>query len=982
MASEIKLTNLAVHLIAPSAGIDRVRATENPEAFIPLLILRYNEQKRKENKPNSYNYKPVQKLQWNPAHEGMHLKAYYSKRPHKENSAELLNALSKKNYGEEFAAYQLHFAYFLYFVVPKRKQGGNQQKIKKVWALFVLTTNDAYRLVRPCCDYRFPSRVAFRIIDPPFHKKEIKSSIENKEGDVSTYKELFDLNLKLNAYSWILYKNFDAAVKPGSSLHHTLGLSTEEKIQLHIGEGMIRIGGGYTLKDYEKILPLLSNIKRKKVTKRLDGTQEKDDPAFQTFANFRRVNMGKQKKLDSQLVQLIWKAVTTEDPLPSLYLSHRYYHQYYRSTSFRLSIHSENIKKSCKWTYPPIFKELVDQLKDHLLGTLSFKEFAAVIASISLKCNEMGSQYPLEQYIQGKVVYEGKTYYRMEYRMEGAWLEISNQHLETKDRPRLEKKLEPLQSLSIAELTEAKIEHPDKTLKNLKKEGYLDKDSKLTDKFLRETKTAFEKTLNTPELYEVLMRRCSLYNSMIAKLEIIKLFGDFNGTNFTFQIHQLDRPGKVATHSNHPTSDEAFTTTPLSQGKVECEEAAQTPSTLEELFSQLLGQKDPYSAYLVLESLKKAKDFPKPNQKVTEETLIESAELLKKTLIFINKSEVSAALNNNLDIVIIKADENYYLPDGASIPAYEGSSKNFQKMLNRYKPAIQKSVGLTNSSNDCFLNATLQVLFRTKFHQILFKNPKEDIPLSWALRAFSLQYEFSGVPLSTNYLRGSFKNISQNTQEDAAEVLGEIFDAFNLDGEAPIFNIARKPFENKVSVKKGPENVSTLEELANQQDTLPIIKLPIRKKGATFEDCWEAFEHSENKDEFTYRVGDKVWQSTSFKQTSTLKNKPTFLCIQFLRFTKNKKKISTPLSLDPTQPLKIIGTHYEITAAIVHEGATCKSGHYTSIIKINDNWELFNDTSITKMEKRDTIFKFLNQAYILLLKKKRARRGQNKKAKP
>jgi len=1358
MASEIKLSHLAVHLISKSAVIEKARATDNPEAFIENLIRSYNARKQSEKKSNSYDYKPVEQLRWDRSTQnGMHLKAYYSRRPHKGDSAQLLSTLSGADYEETFTSYQLHFAYFLYFAVSSGKKKVGETKVQKVWALFVLTTNGAFRVVRPYCDYRFPTRVAFRIMVPKFHKKEIKPLVGNKEADVSTYKKLYDM--KLNAYRslWILYKNFDATVKPGSSLHRALALPAGQKIQLHIGEGMVRLGGGYTLTSYGKILPLLFNMKRNWVTTRLDGTDEQDDPAFQTFANIRRVNMSEQKKLDSQLMQMLWKAVTTESPLPSLYLSHWYYHQYYGSTSFKLSICSKSLTGSYEWTYPPTFNELVDQLKYHHLGTLSFEEFEAIITRASLRCNEMGSTRPLMQYVQGEVAYEGNIYYRME----GVWLKITNQHLATTERQfltileeclvtrknkkghllphrwvskeawaafssldtpkkvstkafgsavstlrerkasvidsdgvvqlgypvralfqgeststikklkkrweelktwlqkhfgkkvkivtlkevfpekapeffallqkqfsvcaaqhsgstrmtpigtggkvlfadltqvvlpksapkslssrvdalsqilashdsineddlkeeipqpsyrrsaykwlqktfalseetssryvvqgpipadvkmtkalrvflgerhqeycrvmdeeqysrlylndpnylvfdqifpgerehvelfdllylgeegklylyaikegfnnstgiactqirvamkniqaallsndkmllrnlylkgvntkatsdfrvqlqsrlkqmtcedfvrlfvereivfvyafldtndadrRLENELGLLQAVTRQELVDAEIEHPRKVLLKLEKEGYLDPTAKLTDTFLRETKAEFEKKMNVPGLYEVLMRRVSLYDSMIAKLEIIKLFEEFKGTNFTFQIHQLDRPGKVATHFNYSTLEYIPGTTHLFQGKVTCGKATysfnRTPKALEEIFSQLLGQEDPYSAFLVLGGLREDELFPRPNQVVTEDTLREVAALLGKTLVFVDESAPPAEFDAT-DIVIIKNDVDYYVSREASIPDYD-SSPTYRSELNLYEPDPPlNSVGLINLYNDCFLNATLQVLFQSEFHRTLFLGPDEDNPLSWALRAFSLQYEFADAPLRTNYLR-KFMTVSMSDQEDPAEVLGNILDAYELGIETPTFHVETVPSpEGVVKLEDIPDQVSTLDELADCMQTHSIVTLPIPKKGATFQDCWKAFESSENDDPIHYLEDDTAYQSPSYTQTFTLQDTPTFLFVQFLRFSRQNPKITHSLNLKKT--LQLNGTTYEVTGAIIHEGDTPTSGHYTSVVKTDRGWQHFDDTTITEVKPVD-IPKYLNQAYILLLK--------------
>ncbi|QVL57980.1 MAG: hypothetical protein KFB93_02555 [Simkaniaceae bacterium] len=543
--------------------------------------------------------------------------------------------------------------------------------------------------------------------------------------------------------------------------------------------------------------------------------------------------------------------------------------------------------------------------------------------------------------------------------------------LDTNDTDRrLENELGLLQAVTTQELKEAKIKGAQKVLKALEKAGYLDKTAKLTDKFLRDKKKDFEGVMNVPGLHEVLMRRVSLFDSMIAKLEIIKLFDDFKGTNFELQIQQLDRPGEVATHFNYSTLGDVPEVTFLYSGKVTCGKItysfSRAPKTLEDLFSELLGQKDPYSAQLVLGNLREEEDFPNTNQEVTEETLIAAAATLKKTLVIIDESNPPAALDSP-DIVIIKSGEVYYPSREAAIPVYD-TSATLQTELDLYNPeVVSSSVSLVNLYNDCFLNATLQVLIQTNFHVTLLQKPNDAFPISRALQAFALQYECTPSRLVTNYLRAHL-SVSMGEQEDPAQVLGEMLLAFDLQGELPIFQVETIPHTvNGVELEEIPDQCSTLEELADQEQTLSIISLPIPKKGAAFQECWKAFENCENKEPITYLDDEVAYQSGSYTQTFTLQNAPPFLFVQLLRYTNDNKKIDAPLNIE--QAVELEDEEYEVVAAINHDGATPTSGHYTSLVKTDDQWTHFDDETITEMKTPDAQSQ-LNLAYILVLRRK------------
>ncbi|EDV24790.1 uncharacterized protein TRIADDRAFT_56955 [Trichoplax adhaerens] len=438
MATENPLENHlekpAIHLIFKSAKIDNVRADENAEKFISNLIQKYNEDKK-----NIYKRVSLHTSRWKTKwHDEIHMEIYYCKTSlDKSNSIALVKKLSNKDYTEEFQERRVQFAYFLYF----ETKGSNENNSETRWNIFALTTRYAFHLVRPYCDYYFRTKIAYRLVDPKFYKVESKRLIGAKEGDISMYRKPF--NLRLNSYFslWILYKNFDGTVKRGSSLHRVLDLPENEKIHLHVGVGMVRIGRELTLAQYlENVLPLLFQISQGGSTEKLDGTCETNDSAFEVFSNIRRINASEKQELDRHLIGMIWEAVKSDSvsSIPFLYLSHRLYHQYYASTRLKLQFKPpDNISNQickrmfkCYWEYRPTLEELIKQLRHWNLDKISVKDFEIAICSVSVSTDTIRRKCPLLQYIQGQAPFQGNIYYRME----GSWLEASNQHLAATER--------------------------------------------------------------------------------------------------------------------------------------------------------------------------------------------------------------------------------------------------------------------------------------------------------------------------------------------------------------------------------------------------------------------------------------------------------------------------------------------------------------------------------------------------------------------
>lgn len=433
MATEVRIPNVAIHLIFKHAIIEQVKASEDPERFIELLVKTYNAEKEKEGK-ESHKFRSVPNLNWDrKAHNEIHLKAYYSRRVHMNKAAMALDALTTKSFEREFQSVSLHFAYFCFFAVKSSKEHTEKAKTQKVWAVFALTTYDAFRLTRPYCDYAFPTKIAFRILVPKVGKEHNKPLIGPKEGSSTVYKNPSSLKTQEHQNLWVLYTNYDAPLKPHSSLRPYLSIDPHRPLGIHVGEGMIRIGMSLTLSQYALSLPHLLEIRRGTPTMRTDEGQEVDDPDFQVFANIQRVHGKFKGSLDDNLIHFLWEATANNKELPFFYLSHWHYRDYFDSTEFTLNYSFSGRKIEVKWFYPPTFLQLVECLHSQFHG-ITFEDFRYVIGNATFRCNRMSGKRGLMEFIQGEIVYSGDVYFRLD----GVWLKILSQHLAATERTFLE----------------------------------------------------------------------------------------------------------------------------------------------------------------------------------------------------------------------------------------------------------------------------------------------------------------------------------------------------------------------------------------------------------------------------------------------------------------------------------------------------------------------------------------------------------------
>ncbi|MCP5506501.1 MAG: hypothetical protein H7A38_06430 [Chlamydiales bacterium] len=422
------VSSLAIHLISSHAEIEKVKAIESPVKFIELLVRTYN-QKKEEKK--DHTFLPIKNLSWHRSGlENFHLIPYYSRRAHTCSSGLFVEHFSSGENQGAFESITFHFAFFVYFSV---KQKETDKKIQQQWAIFALTSNQAFRLIRPFCDYGFPTRIAFRIVVPELIKKEVTPLVGSKEASSNHYKKGYQLRLHEYENLWVIYKNFDAELKAGCSLLPFLQVKEDRRVGVHIGEGMIRLSGSYPFECYVAMLPTLLSIRKGMVTHTTKKEQEIDDPAFQSFANIQRINPKQEKILDAGLISLLHRLIT-KGGNTALHLSHTYYHQYYTSSTFTLKVHWKGGNYQTTWHYPPSLDQLIEVLSTFFHGC-SLEEFAKGVHETSMQCDGIGPTFhPLIDYIQGELFYDGDIYFKVG----GVWLKVLNQHLATTERSFIE----------------------------------------------------------------------------------------------------------------------------------------------------------------------------------------------------------------------------------------------------------------------------------------------------------------------------------------------------------------------------------------------------------------------------------------------------------------------------------------------------------------------------------------------------------------
>merc|ERR1712107_314917 len=192
-------------------------------------------------------------------------------------------------------------------------------------------------------------------------------------------------------------------------------------------------------------------------------------------------------------------------------------------------------------------------------------------------------------------------------------------------------------------------------------------------------------------------------------------------------------------------------------------------------------------------------------------------------------------------------------------------------------------------------------------------------------------------------------------QQDAAEFIDAVLQTL-MESNDISENEIKEKFQVKYQ-KVSTSNYAAIQEPADPQTESSFLIVPVK---GTLDD---AFNASNREDEGTLTEGSEI---RTFRRE--YKNYPNVLMIQLSRWTdgnaKNEDQVTIPLTWNP---FKMKG-NYKLKSAIVHEGASIRSGHYYALINQNGKYYCINDTVVSELTCHQFLQK-LRKSYLVFYEK-------------
>lgn len=282
--------------------------------------------------------------------------------------------------------------------------------------------------------------------------------------------------------------------------------------------------------------------------------------------------------------------------------------------------------------------------------------------------------------------------------------------------------------------------------------------------------------------------------------------------------------------------------------------------------------------------------------------------------------------------------------------------------------------GIKNNHNDCFMNASLQLIVNSPFIQFFSnennlegKNSEQEAKVYETLTEFFKGYKTPDT--SFTYQFREVLGFEEETQEDAAEFLENLLRHYNITNICSELSKRRHVkgnLEELAAKGKISDEGMLLNQKGNNQSQLEstmILQIPIidSHEPIQFKLVWQNFINSEQQGPAKFNYKGKCFEA-HYNETITFESLHNHLLVQLKRFNNEGEKIETKIAINDVED--IAGKDYQLKGFILHMGNSLKDGHYVAYLEHNEFWQCFNDQEVIIVDKEEAL-EVAQEAYIL-----------------
>ncbi|NGX61723.1 MAG: hypothetical protein K940chlam9_01212 [Chlamydiae bacterium] len=294
--------------------------------------------------------------------------------------------------------------------------------------IVVLSTGQAWNVVRKCIDVHNPIKIAERILDPTRITKLTRLCLLGPNTKETLHNPI-SYELYKTSTLYYLVESITCATKPTASLLNASAFfpSPEKKkaprppqMTLTTG-GLLRIHHTFTLGEYPDLLSLFHRYIYGLETYSSLGKLEEEDPDFE-FLHHIQPASPPARELDTALVTLVHDRHTKKQPL-EISLRHKFFEKFQTANSYKVQWTQRGQYQSLPAeppTLPEILAKLEEQLKD-LTPEALYKRLTECKLSFKESKTHTTTEDPIINFLEGEVRYKGNGYFKIR----GMWYELS-----------------------------------------------------------------------------------------------------------------------------------------------------------------------------------------------------------------------------------------------------------------------------------------------------------------------------------------------------------------------------------------------------------------------------------------------------------------------------------------------------------------------------------------------------------------------------